>query len=166
MILKNISKKASQKNKNFPLKISYNSGSNMKYKCLLKVEYLLNGCTYLYEINFRKDTCTQARTKCLNARARVFALFARVHARISTENILVVSTYLRSLSFKFCKDLCIRWGDIQLLVTMYISYYTLNYSQFSTENFDFFGTPSYWYLLILSSQWQFLTRRKKTCNFD
>ena len=44
---------------------------------------------------------------------------------------------------------------------MYISYYTLNYSQFSTENFDFFGTPSYWYFLISSVQWQFLTRRKK-----
>ena len=52
MISKNISKKASQKNKNFPLKISYNSGSNMKYTytCALKVEYLLNGCTDLYEI--------------------------------------------------------------------------------------------------------------------
>ena len=44
---------------------------------------------------------------------------------------------------------------------MYISYYTLNYSQFSTENFDFFGTPSYWYFVISSVQWQFLTRRKK-----
>ena len=66
-----------------------------------------------------------------------------------------------SLSFKFRKDPCIRWGDIQLLVTMYISYYTLNFSQFSPENFDFFGTPSYWYFLISSVQWQFLTRRKK-----
>ena len=44
---------------------------------------------------------------------------------------------------------------------MYISYYTLNYSQFSTKNFDFFGTPSYWYFLISSSQWKFLTRCKK-----
>ena len=66
-----------------------------------------------------------------------------------------------SLSFKFRKDPCIRWGDIQLLVTMYISYHTLNFSQFSPENFDFFGTPSYWYFLISSVQWQFLTRRKK-----
>ena len=32
---------------------------------------------------------------------------------------------------------------------------------FSTENFDFFGTPSYWYFLISSFPWQFLTRRKK-----
>ena len=45
---------------------------------------------------------------------------------------------------------------------MYISYHTLNFSQFSPENFDFFGTPSYWYFLISSFPWQFLTRRKKT----
>ena len=45
---------------------------------------------------------------------------------------------------------------------MYISNYTLNYSQFSTKIFDFFGTPSYWYFLISSVQWQFLTRCKKT----
>ena len=44
---------------------------------------------------------------------------------------------------------------------MYISYHTLNFSQFSPENFDFFGTPSYWYFLISSFPWQFLTRRKK-----
>ena len=50
MILKNISKKVSQENQNFPLKIGYNSGCNMKYTWLLKVKYLLNGCTDLYEI--------------------------------------------------------------------------------------------------------------------
>ena len=50
MILKNISKKVSQKNQNFPLKIGYNSGCNIKYTWLLKVKYLLNGCTDLYEI--------------------------------------------------------------------------------------------------------------------
>ena len=102
-----------------------------------------------------------ARAHKMSKRARVYAPFARVHARIFTKINLVVSTYLMSLSFKFRKDPCIRWGDIQLLVTMYISYYTLNFSQFSPENFDFFGTPSYWYFLISSVQWQFLTRRKK-----
>ena len=56
---------------------------------------------------------------------------------------LVISTYLMSLSSKFRKDPCFRWGDIQLLVTMYIWYFTLNYSQFLTKNFDFFGTPSW-----------------------
>ena len=66
-----------------------------------------------------------------------------------------------NLGLKFRKDPCFRWGDIQLLVTMYISNYTLNFSQFSPENFDFFGTPSYWYFLISSFPWQFLTRRKK-----
>ena len=79
----------------------------------------------------------------------------------SLRNFFWINSYLISLSFKFRKDPSIRWGDIQLLVTMYISYYTLNYSQFSPENFDFFGTPSYWYFLILSFPWQFLIRRKK-----
>ena len=49
-LAKNISKKVSQENQNFPLKISYNSGCNMNYTWLLKVEYLLNGCMDLYEI--------------------------------------------------------------------------------------------------------------------
>ena len=55
IILKNISKKVSQKNRNFPLKIGYNSGCNMKYTWLLKVEYLLNGCTDLYENLFGRQ---------------------------------------------------------------------------------------------------------------
>ena len=94
---------------------------NMKNTCLLKVEYLLN------------------RSTDLNVRTRVFTPCAHAHARIFTKINLVVSTYLISLSFKFRKDPCIRWGDIQLLVTMYILYYTLNYSQFSTENLIFLG---------------------------
>ena len=49
MILENISKKVSQKNQNFALKIGNNSGCNIKYTWLLKVEYLLNGCTDLYK---------------------------------------------------------------------------------------------------------------------
>ena len=83
--------------------------------------------------------------------ARAFAAHAHTHLRLVRacactdlyEKInLVVMSFLLSLSFKFRKDLCIRWGDIQLLVTMYISYYTLNFSQFSPDNFDFFWTPS------------------------
>ena len=49
-ISKNIFKWVSQKHRNFPLKIGYNSGRNIKYTWLLKVEYLLNGSTDLYEI--------------------------------------------------------------------------------------------------------------------
>ena len=48
--LGNIFKRVSQKNRNFWLKIGYNSGCNIKYTWLLKVEYLLNGSTDLYEI--------------------------------------------------------------------------------------------------------------------
>ena len=39
-----------QKNRNFWLKIGYNSGRNIKYTWLIKVEYLHNGSTDLYEI--------------------------------------------------------------------------------------------------------------------
>ena len=46
--------------------------------------------------------------KCLNARARIYAPFARVRAQIFTKINLVVSTYLMSLNFKFRKDQCIR----------------------------------------------------------
>ena len=48
---------------------------------------------------------------------------------------------------------------------MYILYYTLNYSQFSMENFDFFGTPSNWYFLILSSLWHFWPDAKNPMQF-
>ena len=85
-----------------------------------------------YQINFRKDSCMHARTKRLNVRTRVYAPSARAHARIFTKIFLVVSNYLINLSLKFRKDPCFRWGDIQLLVTMYIWFYTLNYSQFLT----------------------------------
>ena len=49
-ICKNIFKKVSKKNRNFRLKIGYNSACNIKYTWLLKVKYLLNGCMDLYEI--------------------------------------------------------------------------------------------------------------------
>ena len=93
----------------------------MKDRCLLKVEYLLNRSTYL------------------KVHTRVFTSCAHAHARIFTKINLVVSNYLMNLILKFRKDPCFRWGDIQLLVTIYIWYYTLNYSQFLTKNFDFLG---------------------------
>ena len=76
MILKNISKKVSQKNQNFPVKIGYNSGCNMKYTWLLKVEYLLNGCLDLYEREMSSEI--SGGTKCLNTYVCVYAPFARV----------------------------------------------------------------------------------------
>ena len=58
-------------------------------------------------------------------------------------------------------DPCFRWGDIQLLVTMYIWYYTLNYSQFLTKNFHFFGTPSWKRFYIFSARYLSLKERKR-----
>ena len=73
-ICKNIFKKVSPKNRDFWLKIGYNSGYDIKYTWLLKVEYLLNRSTGLHDIsnfsswdnywlsnNFFKDLCTHAR---------------------------------------------------------------------------------------------------------
>ena len=136
----------SQKNQKFSLKIGYDSGCNIKYTWLLKVEYLLNRSTDLYEISnlssidrywlpnyFRKDSCKHAGTKHLNICALVYAPFARLRAEIFTKLNLVVNNYLMSLSLRFRKDPRFCWGDIQLLVTMNIWYYTLNYSQFLTN---------------------------------
>ena len=66
-----------------------------------------------------------------------------------------------NLSLKFRKDPCFRWGDIQLLVTMYIWYYTLNYSQFFTKNFDFFGTLSWKCFYIFLVRYLTLKERKR-----
>ena len=44
---------------------------------------------------------------------------ARARARIFTKINLVDSNYLKSLSIKFHKDPSFRWGDIQLLVTIW-----------------------------------------------
>ena len=48
--VKTFSRRCPKKNRNFRLKIGYDSGCNIKYTWLLKVEYLLNGSTDLYKI--------------------------------------------------------------------------------------------------------------------
>ena len=53
-----------------------------------------------------------------NVNALVYGSCACVRARIFTKN-LVVTSYLMSLGFEFCKDPSFRWGDIPLCVTMY-----------------------------------------------
>ena len=84
--------------------------------------------TYNYQIVknyhkiFRKDPCTNARTRGVNVRARVssrlnarihvYASCARVCAWIFTKKNLVVLYYLMNLSFKFHKDRSFRCGDI------------------------------------------------------
>ena len=54
-----------------------------------------------------------------NVNACVYGSCACVRAQIFTKKHLVVTSYLMSLSFKFCKDPSFRWGDIPLFVTMY-----------------------------------------------
>ena len=71
---------------------------------------------------FCKDPCTNARTRGINARARVlprrnarahvYASCARVCARILTKNLVIILYYLMNISLKFHKDRSFRWGDI------------------------------------------------------
>ena len=70
---------------------------------------------------FRKDPCTNARTRGINVRARVlsrqnvrahvYASCARVCARILTKNLVIILYYLMNMCLKFHKDWSFRWGD-------------------------------------------------------
>ena len=84
--------------------------------------------TYIHKIVknqqqiFRKDPCTNARTRGVNvrahvfsrqnARAHVYASCARVCARIFTKNLVIILYYLMNKSLKFHKDRSFRCGDI------------------------------------------------------
>ena len=100
---------------------------------------------------------------------RVCACFSPLHTLACTDlkNLffLLINVCLINKSIKFDKDSCFRWGDIQLLVTMYIRYFALNYSQFLTENFDFFETPSWKCFYIFSARYLSLKERKRICAF-
>ena len=75
-----------------------------------------------YHKIFRKDPCTNARTRGKNvrahvssrqnARAHVYASCARVCARILTKNVVVFFYYLMNVSVKFQKDPSFCCGDI------------------------------------------------------
>ena len=96
---------------------------------------------------FRKDPCTNARTRGKNVRARVlprrnvrahvYASCARVCARISTKNLVIILYYLIDISLKFHKDRSFRCGDICKTIltfknhqfSMYFSYFHRNAPQ-------------------------------------
>ena len=93
-----------------------------KAPILMKFETKVHKIGKNYQIFFCKDPCTHGRTPSLNvharvssrqnARAHVYALFARVCAWIFTKKKLVVLYYLINLSFKFHKDRSFCCGDI------------------------------------------------------
>ena len=80
---------------------------------------------------FRKDPCTNARTRGLNVRARVssrqnvrahvYASCARVCARILTKNLVIILYYLMNISLKFHKDRSFRCGDICKTILTFIA---------------------------------------------
>ena len=89
----------------------------------MKFETKFNKIVKNYHKNFRKDSCTHARTRGVNmparvltrrnARAHIYASCACVCARIFTKIFVVVLYYLINLSFKFqkdwsfcCRDIC------------------------------------------------------------
>ena len=96
--------------------------SATKHRIFMKLE------TYNYQIVknyhkiFRKDPCTNARTRGVNVRARVssrqnaranvYDLCARVCVQICTKIVVVFLYYHINLSLKFHKDLSFCCGDI------------------------------------------------------
>ena len=63
--------------------------------------------------NNQINKCNKTFSNGITARTLVC-----VHGSLM-ERILVINSYLMSLSFKFCKDLSFCWGDIPLFVTVY-----------------------------------------------
>ena len=88
----------------------------------MKFETFIYEIGKIYQIIFRKDPCTHARTRDVtvrarvlsrwNARAHTYALCTCICARIFMKNHLVILYYLMSTSIKFHKDLSFCCGDI------------------------------------------------------
>ena len=93
------------------------------------------------------------------------ALESQISNRMTCVFCVCLIWIFMSWSLKLCNDPCFSWRDIQLLVVMYIWYYTLNYSKFLTKNFDFFGTPSWKCFYIFSARYLSLKERKRICAF-
>ena len=106
--------------------------SATKSPILMKFQTKVHKIGKNYQIFFCKDPCTHGRTPSLNvharvssrqnARAHVYALFARVCAWIFTKKNLVVLYYLMNLSFKFHKDRRFRCRDIRKTVLAFKSH--------------------------------------------
>ena len=96
--------------------------SATKASIFMKFDTYIHKTVKIYHMNFCKDPCTQARTRGVNAcarvlsrrnaRAHVYASCARVCARIYTKIFVVVLYYLMNLRFKFHKDRSFRCRDI------------------------------------------------------
>ena len=96
--------------------------SATKASIFMKFETFIYKVVKNHQIIFRKDPCTDARTRDVNVRARVlsrrntraytYALCARICARIFTKNHLMILYYLMNISLTFDKDLSFRCGYI------------------------------------------------------
>ena len=115
--------------------------SATKASIFMKFETYIYKIVKNYQMIFRKDPCTDARTRGVNvraqvlsrrnARAQIFVSCAAVCARIFTKNLLIIFYYLMNISLKFYKDPSFRCGDICKTVltfkshqiSMYFSYF-------------------------------------------
>ena len=96
--------------------------SATKASIFMKFETYIYKMVKNYQMIFRKDPCTHARTRGVsvrmlvssrqNARAHVYASCARVYARIFTKINLTILYYLMNKSLKFHKDGRLRCRDI------------------------------------------------------
>ena len=96
--------------------------SATKAPIFMKFDTYIHKTVKIYHMNFCKDPCTQARTRGVNAcarvlsrrnaRAHVYVSCARVCAQIFTKNLVMNLYCLTNISFKFHKDRSFRWGDI------------------------------------------------------
>ena len=88
----------------------------------VKFEIYIHKIVKNYQMIFRKDPCTHARTRGVkvgarvlsrpNARKHVYALVGRRGAWIFTKNLLMILYYLINRSLKFHKDRSFCCGDI------------------------------------------------------
>ena len=96
--------------------------STMKAPIFMKFETYIHKIVKNHQMIFRKDPCTDSRTRGVNVRVRilsrrnahahVYASCARVCARIFMKNLFIIFYYLMNISFKFHKDRSLRCRDI------------------------------------------------------
>ena len=96
--------------------------SATKAPIFMKFETYIYKIVQNYQMIFRKDLCTHARTRGINvrapvlsrrnARAHVYASCAPVFAQIFTKTLLMILYYLMNISLKFHRDQNFCCGDI------------------------------------------------------
>ena len=115
--------------------------SATKARIFMKFETQIHKIVKKYHKIFRKDPCTNARTRGKNvrapvlsrqnARAHIYASCARLFARIFKKYVVVFCYYLMNVSVKFQKDPSFRCGDIcKTIMTFKNNQFSINFAYF------------------------------------